>query len=321
MNSTSGKGVDLAGKSGPVAANATKLPSVTAAGPLPLTAAGMTTVYIPPSIRVTLNSQGKILAVLDCNASEGSVKISVTAPPPPVPVPSGPVYKCGIYVTVPPSGKSQLIATQSGPIPFAVSATGHRTTGSTDTVSLSAAGAAAAAAGAAAGGAAPSGAKMAFAASLPVTGAQTGSILVSRHTTDLSSLPFGGAGHLYLAKPGTDRVLYPRWFTLTIYGPTIYIKHKAFNISSTLSCGLKTELNQVALTLKVTGQPVPTATATGAAGGTAANGAVPAGAPNTGGGPRPGSDLPMAVGGAALLLIGAGFVVVAARRRRGQPVS
>jgi hypothetical protein len=317
VNSTSGKGVDLAGKSGPVAANATELPSITAAGTLLLTAVGTTTVYIPPVLRVTLNAQGKVLAVLDCNTNEGSVKISVTAAPVPVPVPSGPVYKCGIYVTLPPSGKTQLVATQSGPIPFTVSATGRRTTGNTDTVSLSVAGGAASGMP---GGPAPSGVKMAFAAGLPMTGAQPGMIRVTKQTTDLNSLPFSGSGHLYLAKPGTDRLLYPRWFTDTITGPTVYVKHKPFSITATLSCAIKTELNQVALTLNITGQPVPTATSTAAAGGTAANGAVPAGAPNTGGGPRPGSDLPMAVGGTALLIVGAGFVVVAARRR-GQPVS
>jgi hypothetical protein len=68
----------------------------------------------------------------------------------------------------------------------------------------------------------------------------------------------------------------------------------------------------------------PTSTSTAAAG-------TPNGAPRTGGGPAPGSDVPMAVGGIALLLVGGGLVLSRwrtaagslARRRRatGKPES
>lgn len=321
VNSTSGKGVALAGKSGPVAAKAAELPSVTAAGTLLLTATGTTTVYIPPSIPVTLNFQGKVRAALQCNASEGSVKISVTAPPPPVPVPSGPVYQCSISVNIP--GIGQLPGPFSGPMPFAVSATGRRTTGSTDTVWLSPgiAGAfsSSGALGGPAGSSSPGVLGTVFRASLPVTGAQQGSIAISNRTKGLSGELFSGSGHLYLRNPGTDHVLSPSWFTFTIYGPKVPINHKPVQIASTLSCTIKTRPNPVTLTLKVTGKPVPSTTPTsGGGGGTAANGAVPAGAPSTGGGPGPGSDLPMIAGGAALLLIGAGLVIVAWRRRQAQ---
>jgi hypothetical protein len=121
------------------------------------------------------------------------------------------------------------------------------------------------------------------------------------------------SGPLHLTNPGTDHILFPNQFAFTISGPKDPVTGKPLTI--VLAC--QSKASTVGLTLKVTGTP----TATGGNGGTAANGAVPAGAPNTGGGPRPGSDVPMAVGGAALLLVGAGFVVVAARRRRGQPVS
>jgi hypothetical protein len=138
--------------------------------------------------------------------------------------------------------------------------------------------------------------------------------VLRKYTTDTSSATFRVSGPLYLASPGTDQILFPSKFTLTIFGPKNPVSGKPLSI--VLSC--RSKASTVALTLKVTGKPTATG---GGGGGTAASGAVPAGAPNTGGGPRPGSDVPMAVGGAALLLIGAGFVVVAARRRRGQPVS
>ena len=73
---------------------------------------------------------------------------------------------------------------------------------------------------------------------------------------------------------------------------------------------------QIGLRLNVTGQPVGGTAGGGAGGSTTATGAVPAGAPNTGGGPRPGSDLPMVLGGVALLLLGGGGIAFAARRRR-----
>jgi hypothetical protein len=310
-----GHSVALTGQSGTVLANAAELPSMTASGLLALTAAGTTTLHLPSTITLTLTSQGTALPAVKCSTSDASVKISVTAPPTPAPVPSGPVYKCSEYLKVSP-GKSHLVGTMSGPIPFVVSATGPQTTGSTDTVSLSVPGGIP---GGMPGSPPPFGVNIAFASGLPVTGAQPGEILIAKHTTDLKSLPLGGSGHLYLAKPGTDRVLYPRWFTLAVV--TVVGHGKPISITGTLSCTLETDQTAVALRLHVTGQPTPIASATGAAGGTAASGAVPAGAPNTGGGPRPGSGLPMAIGGGALLLTGAGFVVAAARRRRGQAVS
>jgi hypothetical protein len=313
VNSTSGTGVALAGKSVPVDAKATKLPSVTAAGTLPLTATGTTAVYIPPSISVTLNSQGKVFAALQCHASEGSVKISVSAPLPPVPVSSGPVYQCSISANVPGSGLPT--GPIGGPLPFTVSATGRRTTGSTDTVSLSAGSTAMV-------GPLPGVTGTAFRASLPVTGAQQGSISISTRTNGLPSELFSGSGRLYLRNPGTDHVLSPSWFTFTLYGPKIPINNKLTPVAVTLSCTLKTRPDPVALTLKITGDPTPSTTPTsGGNGSTEAinNVAVPAGAPNTGGGSGPGNDLPMVLGGAALLLIGAGLVIVARRRRQAQP--
>jgi hypothetical protein len=153
-----------------------------------------------------------------------------------------------------------------------------------------------------------------------VTGAQPGSISISKRTKGFPSQLFSGSGQLYLSKPGTDHVLFPRAFTFTINGPEIPINNKPTPVTITLGCALKAHSDPVALTLKVTGTPVA-APGSGGHGSTAVNGAVPAGAPNTGGGSRPGSDLPMAAGGVALLLTGAGFVIVARRRRQGQPTS
>jgi hypothetical protein len=266
----------------------------------------------PLGFVITPSAGDIAMAPIKCSnptASIISLDINVTARPAPTPPPpstGGPVYTCTFEIPgIPggPGGPGPL----SAPLPMTISATGPRTTGSTDEVTLSS--------GSDGLGATypPGTTALAFSGTLPVTGAQHGAVVLRKYTTSTSSTTFRVSGPLYLAKPGTDHILFPNQFTFTIFGPTNPATGKPLSIA--LSC--QSEASTVALTLKVTGK----AAAGGGNGGTEANGAVPAGAPNTGGGPGPGSDLPMAVGGAALLLIGGGFVVVAARRRRGQAVS
>jgi hypothetical protein len=319
VNATSGPGVAFSGSGGPVAANATGFPAVTATGALPLTAVGTTFITVPPEIQVNLVAGGKVVAGLQCNGNTGQVKINVTAPPPTPPVvvpPSGPVYSC--TMTIPFSNKVQSLG--SGPIPFQASATGHRTTGSTDLVTAGLnLGSAVSMAGAAAAGIAGT----AFSASLPVTGAGHGSITVKGATKGLTSQIFTGSGSLFLRDPGTYRIWAPKWFTWTVFSPRIKYRGKYITISSTMSCTLSPGTASVLYRLTATGKPVPaTVPGSGGQGETSANGAVPVGAPNTGGGPRPGSDVPMVLGGVALLLLGGGGAVYAARRRRlGQPAA
>jgi hypothetical protein len=286
VDSTSGEGVALAGHARLAAGDAAQSPSVMAVGKLALTAAGATTVFVPPTITVTLSALEKALVSLRCSTSSTAVKINVTAP-----VPGGPVYKCTDG-----KGKGPIDA----PLPLTVSATGLRVTGSTDTVTLSSP-------SDGLGAPYPSGTSaLAFSGSLSVAGALQGSISLSRHTTVLTDKAFSVLGQLYLAEPGTYRILLPSRFTFTIFRPENII----------LNCALKKSPAPTGLTLTVTGKPA------GGHGSTAATGALPAGAPNTGGGSGPGSSPPLIAGGAALVLIGsAGFVVAARRRRLGQSSS
>jgi hypothetical protein len=266
-----------------------------AVGKLALAAAGTTTVHVPPTITVTLNALGKALLSLQCSTSSTAVTINVTAPA--SPVPGGPVYLCDYGTSI------GSLGSLAAPLPLAISATGLRVAGSTDTVTLSSPSDGLGApylAGISA---------LAFSGSLPVTGVQQGIISLSKHTTVLTDKTFSVLGQLYLAKPGTYHILLPGQFTFTIFRT-----QSTYPIA--LSCALKTSPAPAGLTLTVTGK-----TTAGGHGSTAATGAVPAGAPNTGGGSGPGSSLPMIAGGAVLLLIGAGFVVAARRRRQGQPSS
>jgi hypothetical protein len=283
VGSESGEGVALAGHSHLAAGIAAESPAVMAVGKLALTAADTATVYVPPTITVTLNAVDNVLMSLTCHASSATVKIKVTAP-----APGGPVYRCG---------------SMDVPLPLAIGVTGPRVTGSTDIVTLSSP------TNGLGAPYLPGTSSLAFSGGLPVTGALPGSILLSKHTTALTDKTFSVSDSLYLGKPGIYRILMPSEFTFTIFGP-----QKTQPVI--LSCALKTSPAPVGVTLTVTGKP-----ATGGHGGTEANGAVPAGAPNTGGGSGPGSNLPMIAGGAALVLIGAGSVFAARRRRQGQPSS
>jgi hypothetical protein len=149
--------------------------------------------------------------------------------------------------------------------------------------------------------------------SLPVSGAQPGSVRLTGKTGGTSSDPFTLSGVLLLTRTGTDVIHDASQFAFTVTSPSG---------SSTLTCDLVGDSAPAGLTLTVApGSPSPSASATGpgtgsAAGGgdTAATGAVPAGAPNTGGGERPGSDLLPAGAGLALVLLG-GALWYAARRR------
>jgi hypothetical protein len=284
-----------------------QIPAITATDSMTFRVAGTARVSEPTGFVITPSAGDAPMVPIKCyNPSGGIVDqaINVTAPPPTI---TGPVYNCSVGISGMTGGSGPLAL----PMPMTISATGARTTGSTDTVTLSSD-------GAGLGGPYPPGTTaLAFSGSLPVTGAQHGSVQLHRYTTDVKSSSFRVSGPLYLTRPGTDHILLPGQFTFTLFGPKNPVSGTPVSIDLTCTSQAPTE----ALSLKVTGQPTPTASATGAAGGTAASGAVPAGAPNTGGGPRPGSGLPMAIGGGALLLIGAGFVVGAARRRRGQGVS
>jgi hypothetical protein len=265
------------------------------------------TAVIPEPITVVItpnNAQGTPLTPIKCSLTTPAVVDLVITVNAPVTTPTGPVYSCAVTFD------GHNLGSETAPIPMSVSASGSRTTGSTDAITLSSP-------GSGLGGPYPSGTtSVAFSGSLPVSGAQQGSIALYRRTSDVASSTFTVTGDLFLTKPGADTIRLPKTFTFSLYGPK-------GEPPIVLSCESKSSTPQVGLTLTVTGKavqppaaqgsatPVPSTTATG----------TPVGAPNTGGG-RPASGLPLIAGGIALLgLGGAGLTIAARKRRQGQSLS
>jgi hypothetical protein len=267
-----------------------------------LTKAG--TAYVPEPVTVTItpyNVQGTSLTPIVCSLPTAGIpdlSITVTAPPATSP---GPVYSCAI------SFDGQSLGTETAPIPMSISESGSRTTGTTDEITLSSP-------GTGLGGPYPSGSTaVAFSGSLPVTGAQQGSVTLSRRTTDVTSSTFTVTGQLALTEPGTDSIRVPKSFTFSLYGPS-------GEPPVVLSCKSQSSTPEIGLTMDVTGQAVPEPATSGSASPVPSATGTPVGAPNTGGG-RPASGLPLVAGGAALLALGgAGLAIAARRRRQGQSI-
>jgi hypothetical protein len=296
VNGTSVKSISPTGQSGPIAAGATTLPAITATATLPLSTAGTVLLGTPGQFTLSLvgASTGTSIGSIACGTAtltDITIKVASPAPPPP----SGPRYTCTI------SGGGSPI-TQTAPIPMAVTVAGSNKTGSTDSVTLSSP-------SNGLGAPYPKGtSSIAFSGSLPVTGAQTGSVQLHRATTHLYSV-FRVTGSLFLTKPGTDHIYFPQRFTFTLHGP-------ANTVPIVLNCSLKGRPGPVAASVKVTGAP------TSAAPSPAAVGVTPTGAPATGGGAGTGVDVALAAAGAAGLAAGTGLVLIALRRRKGhQPAT
>ena len=270
----------------------------------------------PASFTITPMAGSTAMPAIKCanSAATTSDTVDVTAPastptpptPTTIPAPSsGPGYRCVISITGIPQGtQSETVTT---PIPMTLSESGVQKTGSTVLVTLSSG---------SSGLGAPyplPATELVFSGALAVEGAQHAVIPLRRATAQVGKNTFTVAGSLHLTQPGADRVYLPGQFTFTVVGP--YYPGTHTRVDFILAC-TATPGPQIGLRLNVTGQPVGGTAGGGTGGSTTATGAVPAGAPNTGGGPRPGSDLPMVLGGVALLLLGGGGIAFAARRRR-----
>lgn len=291
----------------PIAVTAGALPAMAAVtGNVSLPKAGTALVEQPQTVQIApVDAQGKALPTITCtvpNAAVVSISITVTAPPPPpVTLPSGPVYTCTL------SANGKKLETQAFIVVMSLRVAGKLTTGSTDQVTL------VSPPGAQGGFGGPYLApisKVIFQGSLPVTGAQQGSIPLFRATADVALTTFKVAGSLFLSQPGTISIHLPQAFTFTeiISGG-----------QGVIACTSKASPSPVGLTLKVTGNaiqpPSPQGSGTPVPSGTPAPSGTPVGAPNTGGG-GPASSMPLVAGGAALLAVGAGLAFAARRRRR-----
>jgi hypothetical protein len=285
-----------------------QFPAITMTAPVNSSRDGYYSLNSLGALTITPASASGPLTAVSCSLHTGLVSDPITVATPGQLVPPGPLYTCSFN-----HGEYG----DASPTEMTLALTGSRTTGSQVSVTLTT--------------------NMyligsygvlprsfySFTAQLPVTGAQTGQVPLSEHTTNVSSDAFRLTAPLRLTRAGTDRIWFPPAFTF-IQGFTAHGTTPATSIP--LVCRIVPTQARTWIPLQVTGHPSGPSTApatTGAGGsggtgpdrGTAATGAVPAGAPDTGGGPRPGSDLPLAAAGLALLLLGGGALGYAARRR------
>jgi hypothetical protein len=282
-----------------------QIPAITASSSVTFVQPGYFSVSNLTEFTITPFRGGTALSAITCDtpfASEVGYPVTITAPG--QPVYPGPEYSCSVNGDA--GGKPSVIA-------FDLSVRGPRTVGSDVTVTLSSP-----ASQGLGGPYAPPTTTLIFTGSLPVTGAQTGSVPLAKRTTDLASPTLQLSGPLLLARAGADRIHFPARFTFA------QLMSGSQPDPIVMSCTMVATPAQTWITIQVTALPTTPATtpatsasagAGGGSGGTAATGAVPAGAPSTGGGQRPGRDLPLAGAGVALLLLGGAALWYAARRR------
>jgi hypothetical protein len=258
-----------------------QIPAITASGSAIPANAGTASVQAPTTL--TLTPVGVAGLAFNCaiaGPSAAAVQITVTQPA----ATSGPVYACIIT-----TGAHSV--PQMDRIPMTLSGAGPNRVGSTDTVTL-------AAPGNSVGGPYPAGTSaVSFSGALPVTGAQAGSVPLAGNMSSAGNGLMAMSGPLPLDAAGTDHILPPARFTVTVHAEQV----------SVVVCVLKTTVTTTmtaSTTVNVTvGTQAPS---------------TPAGAPNTGGGGslHHASRLPALAAGTAALLSGVWFTVTGLRRRQ-----
>lgn len=296
----------------------TEVPVVTGVGQVTWPAKGTGVVELPPATLTFQPSSGAGgssggLPPFTCTTTASVQGISVT-----VGTASGPFYHCTTVVV--PGGAANT-TTDSGLVDMTVTASGTDQAGQTVTVQLASDGISALIASVAAelSQAGVQLTKAVFASSLAVTGAQSGTLKLPATITDLASATLDAAGSLRLAAAGKVAVHIPGTWSLVFFVASTKV--------ITVSCTLVTTPAPAGLTLTVgSASASPSATATssgnggeGDASATPEDTGMPSGGVSTGGGVAPGGDMPLAAGGAGLLLVGGGLVtrgVARGRRRR-----
>jgi hypothetical protein len=274
----------------------TQVPQITSEGQVTFPAQGTGTVTLPPATFViTPFADTTAKPSITCTTTTAAQDVTIT-----VGTATGPFYMC----TIAGGGVS---ATESGLVNMTVTASGHRTVGATDTVTLSSTDLANLLTGL------PSGITAAFSGSLPVQGAQSGSVQLTGTTTTTTagSGPLRATGTLRLSKAGTIHLRIPQAFTITVSVQTVSVE---------IDCALQTSPAPTALTLSVAKRSGGSNGGGSGSSGTTEGGGTPAGAPDTGGGLGLASgDTPAAAGvGAALIAVGGGLLLWARRRRAGE---
>ena len=291
----------------------TQVPQIVSVGQVTFAAKGTGTVKLPPAtITITpfAGSTGKPNIVCTTTTTASDVSITVGSA-------TGSFYKCTLSVT----GESAL--TQSGTLNMTVTASGKKTVGATDTVTLSSSDIATNLVGLSD---LPSQIKANFSGSLPVTGAQSGSVKLAGTGSGGSSGPLKATGKLHLSKAGTIHLLLPQTFTITLTAPGVSAKIG-------VGCALQTSPAPTALTMTVakasssqgsgthngsSGSQTDTSQSSSTTtGGTATGTGGPVGAPATGGGlGLMSGDTPAMAGASATLMAAGGALLLWARARR-----
>ena len=262
-----------------------QIPAITASGNAIPANAGPASVQAPPTL--TLTPVGVAGLAFNCaiaGPSAAAVQITVTQPA----ATSGPVYACTIT-----TGAHSV--PEMDRIPMTLSGAGPNRVGSTDTVTLSAP-------GNSFGGPYPAGTSaVSFSGVLPVTGAQAGSVPLAGNMSAAGSGLMAMSGPLPLDAAGTDHILPPARFTVTVHAQQV----------SVVVCVLKS-------TVTTTMTPSTTVNVTDGIHALSTPPSTPAGAPNTGGGGslHHASRLPALAAGTAALLAGVWFTVTGLRRRQ-----
>jgi hypothetical protein len=289
----------------------TEVPQIVAVGQVTFPAKGTGTVKLPPAtITITpfAGSTGKPNIVCTTTTTANDVSITVGNA-------TGSFYKCTLTV----AGEPAL--TQSGTLNMTVTASGKRTVGATNTVTLSSSDIATDLVGLSD---LPSTIKANFSGSLPVTGAQSGSVKLTGTGSGGSSGPLKATGKLHLSKAGTIHLLLPQTFTITVTGQ---------GVSAKVSCALQTSPAPTALTMTVakasssqgsghsgggtSGTQTDTSSQIGSTTGTVTGTGTPVGAPATGGGlGLVSNDTPAMAGVSAALMAAGGALLLWARARR-----
>jgi hypothetical protein len=285
QTSASGTTSGQTSASGPASGSTAQIPAIIASGSAIPANAGPASVQAPSTL--TLTPVGVAGLAFNCaiaGASAGppaaAVQITVTQPA----ATTGPLYACTIT-----TGAHSVLQTDR--IPLMLRGTGPNRVGSTDTVTLSAP-------GNSFGGPYPAGTSaVSFSGALPVTGAQAGSVPLTGNMSAAANNFLAMSGPLPLDAAGTDHILPPARFTVTVHAQQV----------SVVACVLKTT---------VTTAMTPSTTVNVTAGTQAPS--TPAGGPNTGGGGslHRASRLPALAAGTAALLAGVWFTVTGLRRRQ-----
>lgn len=209
----------------------TKIPVMLAVGQVTFPAKGTGVVSLPaPTITITPQTT-TAQAAITCTTTAKVQDISVT-----VGDATGSFYHCDIT-----SGSASAV--EAGLVAMTFSSSGTKKTGDSVTVSLSSADIATLA-GSLNGVSGVTVTKALVDADLTVTGAQSGTLHMSKTVTDLTATSFSMSSSLKLTKAGTVKIDIPSKFGVGIYDSSTLLID--------ISCSLVTKPAPVALTLSVT---------------------------------------------------------------------